>query len=81
MFSEFRRKTILEYTFSQQFLKGLIFSQTNWFRGFCFLCYKNIFEFFYHILFYICLKSEQNNNFENFVKNIENPCFLDCIYT
>ena len=30
----------------------------------------------YFISFYLCLKSEQNNSFENFVQNNNNPCFF-----
>ena len=39
---------------------------------------KKIFEFFYHIFLFSCLKSERNKNFENVVQNI--PLFLLTLY-
>ena len=43
---------------------------SNGYRG-----YTN--EFFYHILFFLRLKSEQNKQILNFVPNIDNPLFFN----
>ncbi len=45
-----------------------------------YVCSKNILEFFPHILFYVCLQSEQNRNYENFVKTLIIPVLLLSLY-
>ena len=44
--------------------------------------FQQIFEFLYYTSFYLCLKSEQNKNFESIVQNIDYPGFIywPCIH-